>query len=530
MCIKIDRRLITAVWLLVISSIGSGVAAAPQKTRVLYFSSFPEILQPADKPGLAELATAIAEETAKNPDLFFIHGGASLGPSVFGAMDNGAHMVDIVNALNPSVMAIGKREFSYGYDNFVLNALSASFPLVTSNLADARTNGPIDATYPSYILQSGGTAIGVIALTSANAISEYGATQAVLLEPSKATKDTAAALRDEGADAIILLADTDFDDLSALRADGTVDVIFYTHNFDNPQSLDHQGKLLTQGALDGKIIAVDFWLENKSGSSPELVTSAELLTLANYGKDPLVASIIDGYRERLEQLLGPGIAPVTKAFDTLRSNIRSRENAFANLIADALREQVSADIALLNSGTIRGNVRYSIGHKISRGDIQRELPFGGRSALVRILGSDIQKTLEHGLDCGTRSDGCFTQVANIQVTFDSNKPKGERIITLLVGGQPIEADRYYKVATSDFMAKGNDGYEHLGMAEKIFGLGTNRVIWNVVVEYIERMGEVAPILEGRIHNIAGDSKPVQSGAEEKGAEDNQPDLIGAVNE
>lgn len=503
MCVKIGRHLILTLWFLIVSSIGPGVFAAPIKTRVLYFSSFPEIMQSIDKPGLAELATAIAEETAKNPNTFFIHGGASLGPSVFGAMDNGAHMIDILNALNPSVMAIGKREFSYGYDNFVLNAISASFPMVTSNLTDARADGPIDATYPSYLLQSGGTAIGVIALTSANAITEYGATQAKLLEPDKATKDTAAGLRDEGADAVILLADTDFDDLSALRADGTVDVIFYTHNFDNPQSLDHQGKLLTEGALDGKIIAVDFWIEKNGGNTPTLVTTAQMLPLASYDKDPFVASIIDSYRVRLEQLLGPGIAPVTKAFDTFRSNIRSRENAFANLIADALREQVSADIALLNGGTIRGNVRYDVGHKISRGDIQRELPFGGRSALVRMLGSDIQKTLEHGLDCGLRTDGCFTQVSNLQVTFDSGKPKGERIVELLVGGQPLEADRYYNVAISNFMAMGNDGYEYLGKAEKLFGGGTNRVIWNIVVEYIERAGAVSPELEGRIRDIAG---------------------------
>lgn len=502
MRVKISHSWLPVLWLVIVSLVAHSAAATSPKTRILYFSSYPEIMQSDSQPGLAELATAIRVEREKNPNFLFIHGGASLGPSVFGAMDNGAHMIDILNALNPSIMAIGKREFSYGYDNFILNALSTSFPLVTSNLQDARTGGTIDATYPTFMLQAGDLSLGVIALTSANAITEYGATQAKLIETNSAAKVAARQLRQDGANAVVLLADTDFDDLSALRADNTVDIIFYTHNFDNPQSLDLQGKLLTEGAMDGKIIAVDLWLDTDEDGKQTLQSSAELLPLSSYESDNTVASIISNYRTRLDQILGPEIATVDKAFDTLRSNIRSKENAFANLITDAIRQEVSADIALLNGGTIRGNIKYAVGHKINRGDIQRELPFGGRTALVRMIGADIQNTLEHGIECGMRADGCFTQVSNLQVTLDSRKPKGARIISITVGGEPLEADVYYKVATSDFMARGNDGFEHLGKAEKIFERGTNRVIWTVVIEQIERIGVVAPALENRILDIA----------------------------
>lgn len=502
---KISLGLLSVLWIMAASLVAygaSGASADDTKTRILYFSSFPEIMQPENKPGLAELATALRMEKAKNPNLLFIHGGASLGPSVFGAMDNGAHMIDILSGLNPDVMAIGKREFSYGYDNFILNALSASFPLVTSNLQDANTGGPIDATYPTYMLQSENLSVGFIALTSANAITEYGATQAQLLETIAATKTAARQLRQEGAHAVILLADTDYDDLSAVRADGTVDVIFYTHNFDNPQSLDRQGALLTEGALDGKIIAVDLWHEAGADGTTQLYSSAELLPLSAYQPDAEVSTTIRNYRTRLDQLLGPEIATVSKPFDTLRQNIRSKENAFANLITDAIRQAVSADIALLNGGTLRGNVTYAAGQKISRGDIQRELPFGGRTALVRMSGADIRNTLEHGIECGMQVDGCYTHVSNLRVTLDSRKVKGNRVISVVVDGSPLEPETLYRVATSDFMAGGNDGFEHLGKAEKIFNNGTNRIIWTIVVEHIERLGTIAPTLEGRMLDIA----------------------------
>lgn len=506
------RRIDLKYWAIILSFLSAAVGTssdvfAQEKTRLLYFSSFPEIMQEPGEPGLAELAAAIRHETGTNPDTFFIHGGASLGPSVFGAMDNGAHMVDILNAINPSVMAIGKREFSYGFDNFILNALSATFPLVTSNLVDAATGRPIDTTYPTYLLEGEAVRIGIVALSSANSVYEYGAVQARLLESDQAIRDAAAALREEGAEAVILLADTDYDDLSPYRADGTVDVIFYTHNFGNPTSLDSQGKLFTEGALDGKIMAVDLWHPN--GTPAILETEVSFLDLKGYEPAPDIAAIVNDYRARLDQLLGPSIATVTKQFNTLRVNVRSRENAFANMVTDALREQVDADAMLLNAGSIRGNLTYDAGHEISRGDIQRELPFGNKTALLKLKGAAIRSALEHGVDCGLRGDGCFTHVSNLTVRYDSRQDKGFRILSVLIGGIPLDSERVYHVAVSDFMATGNDGFEMLAGNERIYNAGTSRLIWNVAAEYVQAQTTIAPSIEGRIVDIANLNEPRQ---------------------
>ena len=480
----------------------SAAAQPEEKTRLLYFSSYAEILQSDDATGLANLAGLLQQERAANINTFFIHGGAALGPSVFGAMDNGAHMVDILNEIGPDVMAVGKREFSYGYDNFILNALSASFPLISSNLVDQTTGAPIDATYADFILEGSNIAVGVIALTSSNSIAEYGATQAKLLETDQAIRSTAQSLRERGAQAIVLLADTDYDDLSAYRESGEVDIIFYTHNFGNPHSVDAQGVLLTEGALDGMAIAVDLWLAPSENGQERLATEAQLIPLVGFDKDPSVNLLLEDYLERLDQLLGRTITNVATGFATFRDNIRSHENAFANLVADALREYVEADAMILNAGSIRGNRAYPIGHQVSRGDIQRELPFGNKTALLRLKGSDILAALQHGVDCGLRGDGCFTQVSNMTIRFDSRKPKGERIEEVKVAGVPLDPDRFYKIAVSDFMANGNDGFTSFAVAERLYDEGTNRLIWNVVVEHVEKLETLSPRIEGRIVDLA----------------------------
>ncbi len=477
-------------------------AGAQDRTRLLYFSSFPEIMQSGTEPGLAELASAIRSEKERNPNTFFIHGGASLGPSVFGAMDNGAHMVDILNAINPDMMAVGKREFSYGFDNFILNALSATFPLVTSNLVDAATGYGIEATYPSLLLDSEGLAIGVIVLTSSNSVIEYGAAQASVVETEEAVRKAALSLREDDANAIILLADTDYDDLSRFQAGGVVDAIFYTHNFGNPQTLDAQGELINEGPLDGKVIALDIWMSNSVSGDPELLTEASLLNLSDFPAAPDIASIVSDYRQRLDLLLGPGIAISTGAFDTLRDNIRSRENAFANLVTDALRMQVEAEVMLLNGGSIRGNTTYPASHEISRGDIQKELPFGNKTALLNLKGSDLLAALEHGVDCGLRGDGCFIHFSNLSVEYDPRLPMGERVSSVMIAGEPLDPDRLYRTAVSDFMAMGNDGYTMLANSERLYSAGTNRLLWNVVAEYVERIETFEPAIDGRLVNIA----------------------------
>lgn len=491
------RRIAIAVACLCVSA----SSIAQDKVRLLYFSSFPEIMQKEGEPGLSQLAELLEQERAANPNTLFIHGGASLGPSVFGAMDNGAHMIDILNAMAPDVMAVGKREFSYGYDNFILNALSATFPMVTSNMVTAEANTPIDGTYPNFVLEAGNIAIGVIALTSANAVAEYGAVQANALSAAEAVSENVQVLRDELVDVIVLLADTDYDDLSEFREQGLVDIIIYTHNFDNPQSLDVQGTIVKNGALDGVVLAVDLWKDTAQAPNG-LMTSVTEIPLASYESSPLLAPIIETYQSRLDQILGRGISTVTESFDTFRSNIRSRENGFANLVTDALRDHLRADAMILNGGSIRGNVQYETGYEINRGDIQRELPFGNRSALLSISGAAIIETLEHGIDCGLREDGCFVHVSNLAVRYDSNKPKGQRVVSVEIGGAPLQETALYRVAVSDFMAGGNDGFTALAEAERLANEGTNQLIWNTVVRFVEKMPELSPKVEGRILDVA----------------------------
>lgn len=471
---------------------------APEKMRLIYFSSYPEIVQDSDRPGYSELAALIAEQRSNHEETYFIFGGASLGPSLLGALDRGAHMTDILNGLMPEFMAVMKREFSYGMDHLLINANASAFPMVTSNLVSAGSGQPLEGLEPYYLLEGLDLTVGFIVITSHNAVFEYGANETRVVGTRRSVQNTASQLKDLGADALFILADTDYDDLSEFRAEGLVDGIFYTHNFGNPQTLDYQGELLSEGPLDGYAIALDLW-QDESGV---LKTAAQKIALASYDPDPAMDGLITSYRNRLQERLSPPIATLATSFDTLRKNVRTGENAFGNFAADALRSHLDTDVFLLNSGAIRGNRSYSAGETINRGNIQRELPFGNRTTVLRMKGRLLRQTIEHGLDCASRADGCALQMSNLQVSFDSRASAGDRIQSIHVGDVPLDDDQLYTVGLSDFMAAGNDGFTWLTSAQRISSAQVGRALWDLIAEYCAEMGTVSPVIDGRLQDMA----------------------------
>jgi len=57
--------------------------------------------------------------------------------------------------------------------------------------------------------------------------------------------------------------------------------------------------------------------------------------------------------------------------------------------------------------------------------------------------------------------GRFPQVSNINFKFDPSLPVGSRILSVEIGGQPLDDGRTYVLATRGYMGRGKDGYRSL---------------------------------------------------------------------
>jgi 5'-nucleotidase / UDP-sugar diphosphatase len=214
--------------------------------------------------------------------------------------------------------------------------------------------------------------------------------------------------------------------------------------------------------------------------------------------DPEALAIVKRYEGELSKELDVSLGTTAVDLDSRSASVRSAETAMGNLIADAIRASTGADIAITNGGGIRGNKQYPAGATLTRRDILTELPFGNSTSLVEITGKDIKDALENGVSQIDNRAGRFPQVSGMVVTVDPRAAAGSRIVSIMVGGQPLDPARTYKVATNDFMVAGGDGYGALGRGKVLIGKTDGKLMASVVMAHIRAAGAVQARLEGRI--------------------------------
>ena len=169
-----------------------------------------------------------------------------------------------------------------------------------------------------------------------------------------------------------------------------------------------------------------------------------------------------------------------------------------NLVAEALREMLQADVALVNGGGIRGNRLYDAGTTLTRRDVLQELPFGNPAVLVELSGADLLAALENGVSQVENKAGRFPQVAGLRLTYNPEKPAGSRVLDVQVGEKALDRTATYRVATSDFLLKGGDGYSSLSRGKVLIDVSGGTLMATTVMRYITTKGSVAPQVDGRI--------------------------------
>ena len=119
--------------------------------------------------------------------------------------------------------------------------------------------------------------------------------------------------------------------------------------------------------------------------------------------------------------------------------------------------------------------------------------------LAEVNGADLLAALENGVSQIEDTAGRFPQVSGLSFVFDATKPAGSRIVEAKVGGAPLDPAGTYRLATSDYLLGGGDGYASLKGAKTIIDRSAGRLLASTVMNYITALGgEVTLTTDGRI--------------------------------
>lgn len=176
---------------------------------------------------------------------------------------------------------------------------------------------------------------------------------------------------------------------------------------------------------------------------------------SGYDKSPDedAVAILAPYKLKVDSVMTPVIG-------TSDMNMKAGrpESLLSNLLADVLRESASAyqdipaDVAVINIGGLRNDLSKG---NITYGDVYEILPFENSLCILTMTGKSLMQLFGQMAKVGGEG------VSGVQLTIT----KDGRLAHVTIGGQKVDENKQYKVATVDYLSEGNDGLTAFTLSE-----------------------------------------------------------------
>ena len=455
----------------------------------------------AERGGFARLNAVVKTERAKGGHVIYAHAGDLISPSLLSGFDQGEHTIALTNMAPPDIFTPGNHEFDFGAEVFMKRMKEAKFPLYAANLRTAEDK-PIDGFKDSSIMDIGGAKVGIVGLTAEDSPVKSSPGDTLKFLPTVETAVTISKqLKKDGADIVVAVVHANREVDRALFDSRAFDIILTGDDHDLALFFDGRTVMVESKEEAEFVTAVDVKLdiEEKDGKrGVKWYPNFRFIDTASVTPDAETQAKVDEYNALLSKELDVAIGTTTEPLDSRKATVRTMESAMGNLIADATREAVGADIAITNGGGIRGNKEYPAGTELTRRDILSELPFGNKTVKIEVTGETVWAALENGFADVENSAGRFPQVSGLTVEADLTKPKGERVVSVMIGDKPLDKAATYTLSTNDYMYGGGDGYTVLKSGKPLFGVRDAKLMANDVMAYVTARKSVSPKVEGRI--------------------------------
>ena len=159
---------------------------------------------------------------------------------------------------------------------------------------------------------------------------------------------------------------------------------------------------------------------------------------------------------------------------------REKEVELGDIITDIMREKTGAEIAFINSGSIRQGLKKGA---VTEKDLYSIFPFQDTVYTAELTGAEIREVLDFFSEKGAGVAG-FLQVSGIKMTIY----KGAAL-DIKLAGKDIDLKKKYKVAFNSFIANGGDGYTMLKNVKS--KKDTAYLVASILVDYMKAKGTFA---------------------------------------
>jgi 2',3'-cyclic-nucleotide 2'-phosphodiesterase (5'-nucleotidase family) len=460
------------------SASGAGAGGAPPRApplgagvprlRIIATNDFHGALEPRPDAGgvmrggaayVAAMIEAARRECAPVCQTLLLDGGDMFQGTPASNLAFGRPVVEYYNRMGYVAAALGNHEFDWGTDTLRARMRDAKYAILGSNVkyADGRD---VPWIRDDTLVTIGSTKVGVIGFATVLTPTTTRAANVVGLrfdEPAPIVSSRARALRGRGANMIVVIAHAgafcnstgtaacegeiiEFAGKLTERVDAIVSG--HTHSLVNYSA---NGVPVVQARSSGRAVAViDIPLEDGKPVSGAYEEVRDVVATA-IAPDPQIAAIVTAATERVAPFVNRRVTAIAATLDR-----EGTQYPLGNLIADAQRWAGKGDIAIMNNGGIRANLRAGTATYGSLFEVQ---PFGNVLYSLKMTGSQLKEYLERLVD----RDELRAHVSGVTIGYNPELPRGKRIVSLtLPAGRTLAEGAIYNVIVNDFLATGGD--------------------------------------------------------------------------
>ena len=403
-------------------------------------------------PELTYAAIAALKQSYQNAGkkVLLVDAGDHVQGTAYGSMDQGASIIQLMNAAGYDAATPGNHEFDYGMDRAKELMRDADFPYLSCNWVDLRTNLRVLPEIKVFV--RGGVRIAFVGITTPETFTKStpayfmnkaqtkyiydilgGEDGQKLYSAVQKAVDKAKCL----ADVVIGLGHLGVDPSSSPWT--SEEVIAHTTGFDafidghshtvmeNKQVADASGRLVTLTQTGSYFANV-----GEMTIAPDGTISTRLVSTYDQ-EDVAVAAEQAAWVNTVDDMLGEKIAVADTKFyitdpATGKRRIRSGETNLGDFVADGIYtyfnevEQLHCDIAIMNGGGIRTDV--AAGYWTFK-TCKQVSPFGNVACLMSVTGKQIQDALEFAArfaGAEGKENGGFLQVAGATYEIHTDIP------------------------------------------------------------------------------------------------------------
>ena len=452
--------------------------------------------------GYAKLA-GLRDAIADTADVVLVSNGDYVQGMTVGAISKGQYVVDVMKAVGYDAITMGNHEFDYGMERMFQLLRQVPVPVICCNLYDVKLGRSVFAPY--VMKRLGNKRIAFVGVTT----------------PTSLDTEAYAFRDDEGN----LIYDLQHEDIAVqlqravdeARRAGADYVIVDSHLGEeetNRNSDSHLTVANTKGidiVLDGHshaVIAADT-VKNKVGK-PIVVTQTGT-KFANVGKllitpdgkmttslipiesvkekNAYVAQVTDSIHAMLEaqtsRVICNSEVPLRILDDAGNEAARMGEANAGDIVTDAYRLMTGSDIAVLNSGSIRNELKKT--GDLTYGDLLTLLPYDNYIVVAEVKGSTILSMLNKLMAFLPQPDGQFPQVSGMKFIIHEKEHRVSDVQILNGATQhyePLNPDRVYTVATTKYCVTDGGLYNTLKGCK--IKWETKRTYNDIFIEYVTK--------------------------------------------